>query len=229
MPPALPATAKRRASAGSGTVAAPALRANCSAPTSREGNRRISKILVFGDSLTAGFRLPRNAAFPEQLERWLNKHAKTATVINGGLSGDTTEGGVNRLDRALASHPDLVILELGTNDALRGIPPQVTSANLQTMIHKIRAHGAESVLMGTRAPTHWGPDYQSEFDRVYPKLAMTSGVPLYPFFLAGISGKPEFVLPDGLHPNQRGVAELVSRIAPIIAHLYFPALHHPSR
>ena len=179
---------------------------------------RTRVILVFGDSLTAGMGLPAKAAFPAQLEARLNGQGLSTRVINAGISGDTTAGGLARIDRALAEKPDIVLLELGANDALRGIQPALVRANLDRMITKIQQSGATLILAGMRAPTNWGEEYRRAFDRIYPELASAHGVPLYPFFLEGIAMDPHLNQPDGLHPNEHGVAALIDRIAPIVAH-----------
>ena len=180
---------------------------------------RVPEILAFGDSLTAGLGLPADATFPSRLEARLRAEGTLAHVVNAGVSGDTTSGGLARLDWVLAEKPDIVILELGANDALRGIEPALVRANLDAMIGKIEASGAKLLLMGMRAPPNWGADYQHEFDRVYPELAQAHGVTLYPFFLEGVAMDPKLNQPDGLHPNERGVAALVERIAPYVARL----------
>ena len=176
-------------------------------------------ILVLGDSFTAGLGVPREAAFPARLEARLRERGEAARVVNAGISGDTTAGGLARVDRALAEKPDLVILELGANDALRGIQPDVVRANLDAIITKIQASGAKLLLTGMRAPPNWGEDYRAAFDRIYPDLARIRGVPLYPFFLQGVALNPELNQPDHLHPNERGVRVLVDRIAPVLEHL----------
>jgi acyl-CoA thioesterase I len=180
---------------------------------------RVSEVLAFGDSLTAGLGLPADAAFPSRLEARLRAEGTLVHVINAGYSGDTTTDGLARLDWSLAGKPDLVILELGANDTLRGIEPSLVRANLDAMMTKIQASGAKVLLMGMRAPTNWGEEYQHEFDRVYPELAQAHGVTLYPFFLEGVAMDPQLNQPDGLHPNERGVAALVERIAPYVARL----------
>jgi len=178
-----------------------------------------SQILAFGDSLTAGLGLPPAAAFPAQLEARLRSDGIAVSVINGGVSGETTAEGLPRLDRALADGPGLVLLELGANDALRGVDPAFVRSNLRAMIVKIKARGAQVLLAGMLAPQNWGEEYRREFDRIYPELARTCGVPLYPFFLSGVAGHAEFNQADGLHPNAQGVAVLVDRIAPVMGPL----------
>jgi acyl-CoA thioesterase-1 len=176
-------------------------------------------ILDFGDSLTAGHGLPANEAFPARLQAWLQQRGIEARVVNAGVSGDTTTGGLARLDWALGDKPDLVILALGANDALRGIDPAVVRDNLDKMMQKIAASGAKMLLLGMVAPPNWGEEYKSAFDRIFPELARAHRVPLYSFFLEGVAMKPELNQPDGLHPNEQGVAALVDRIAPIVARL----------
>jgi acyl-CoA thioesterase-1 len=180
---------------------------------------RVPEILAFGDSLTAGLGLPTDAAFPSRLEARLRAEGTLVHVTNAGNSGDTTTDGLARLDWSLAGKPDLVILELGANDTLRGIEPKVVRANLDAMMTKIQASGAKLLLMGMRAPTNWGKEYQREFERIYPELAQAHEVTLYPFFLEGVAMDPNLNQPDGLHPNERGVAALVERIAPYVARL----------
>ena len=176
-------------------------------------------IVAFGDSLTAGFGLPAEAAFPVRLEARLKAEGIDARVVNAGNSGDTTTDGLARLDWSLADKPQLVILELGANDMLRGIDPKLVRANLEAMIAKIQSSGAKVLLAGMQAQANWGKDYQQRFDRIYPELARAHGVALYRFFLDGVAMDPQLNQPDGLHPNARGVAVLVDRIAPYVAKL----------
>ncbi len=176
-------------------------------------------ILDFGDSLTAGYGLAPEQAFPARLAAALHREGIEARIVNGGVSGDTTAGGLARLDWALADKPDLVILALGANDALRGIDPAAVRDNLDKMIQKIEAGGAKLLLLGMVAPPNWGEEYKRAFDRIFPELARAYHVPLYPFFLEGVAMKPELNQPDGIHPNERGVAVLVDRIAPVVARL----------
>ncbi len=180
---------------------------------------RVPVILDFGDSLTAGYGLPAGQAFPARLEAWLHQRGIEARVVNAGVSGDTTAGGLARLDWALADKPDLVILALGANDALRGIEPSTVRENLDKMIGKIEASGAKVLLLGMLAPPNWGEEYRHAFDKIFPELARIHHLPLYPFFLEGVAMKPELNQPDGLHPNERGIAVLVDRIAPVVARL----------
>jgi acyl-CoA thioesterase-1 len=180
---------------------------------------RIPEVLAFGDSLTAGFGLSANEAFPARLEARLRAEGIAAHVVNAGVSGDTTTDGLARLDWSLADKPDFVILALGANDALRGIDPKIVRANLDKMIAKVQASGAKLLLLGMLAPANWGADYQQAFDRIYPELAKAHDVALYPFFLEGVAMDSKLNQPDGHHPNPRGVAVLVERIAPLVVKL----------
>ena len=181
-------------------------------------------ILDFGDSLTAGYGLPESQAFPARLEAWLRRQGISARVVNAGVSGDTTAGGLARLDWALADKPDLVILALGANDALRGIDPAIVRANLDKMMRKIEAAGARLLLLGMRAPPNWGEAYRRDFDLIFPDLAHAHRVPLYPFILEGVAMQPQLNQADGLHPNARGVAVMVDHVGPVVARV----LGHPS-
>ena len=172
------------------------------------------RILAFGDSLTAGFGLGAGEGFAPQLERALAQEGLQVEVIDAGVSGDTTAGGLARLDWALAERPDLVILELGANDMLRGVDPAETRANLEAMLSKLKAAGTGVLLAGMRAAPNLGAEYRRDFEGLYRELAARYGVPLYPFFLEGVAMDPKLSLPDGLHPNAAGVAEIVRRILP---------------
>jgi len=178
---------------------------------------RTPEVLAFGDSLTAGLGLPASEAFPARLEARLHGEGVSVTIVNAGVSGDTTTDGLARLDWALADKPEFVILALGANDALRGIDPKIVRDNLDAMIGKIQASGAKILLLGMLAPSNWGAQYEHDFDRIYPELAKAHNLPLYPFFLDGVAMDPALNQPDGLHPNERGVAILVDRIAPLVA------------
>ena len=183
------------------------------------GFARPPEVLAFGDSLTAGLGLTDRQAFPAQLEARLRQEGIELHIVNAGVSGDTTTDGLARLDWSLSTKPDFVILELGANDALRGIDPKIVRDNLDTMIGRIQASGAKMLLMGMVAPANWGPEYQHAFDAIYPALAKAHGVPLYPFFLEGVAMNPDLNQADGIHPNERGVAVLVEHIAPLVAKL----------
>jgi acyl-CoA thioesterase I len=180
---------------------------------------RVPVILAFGDSLTAGLGLPADEAFPAQLEARLKAMGVAARVVNAGVSGDTTADGLARLDWSLADKPDLVILELGANDMLRGIDPKLARANLAALIAKIRKSGSKVLLAGMKSVPNWGIQYRKSFDAIYPALAREDHVALYPFFLDGAAMDPALTQPDGLHPNAKGVAIVVERIAPYVVRL----------
>ena len=177
------------------------------------------QILAFGDSLIAGLGLPAGEAFPARLQARLKQEGVDVKIVNGGVSGDTTTDGLARLDWALAEKPDVVILALGSNDMLRGIDPKIVRANLDQMIGKIQGSGAKVLLLGMQAMSNWGDDYRHRFDAIYPDLAKAHDVPLYPFFLDGVALNPALNQPDGLHPNERGVAVIVDHIAPLVANM----------
>ena len=171
-------------------------------------------LVAFGDSLTAGYGLKASESFPAQLQMALEAKGYKVTIVNAGVSGDTTADGLRRFDWAMQPKPDGVILELGANDALRGIDPKVPGANLDKMLAALKSKGIDVLLTGMKAPNNWGPDYAKTFDAIYTDLAAKYGVTLYPFFLDGVALDPAFSQPDGLHPTASGVAEVVKRIMP---------------
>ncbi len=174
------------------------------------------RILALGDSLTAGYGLPAEAAFPARLEKALRAEGRDVRLINAGISGDTTAGGLARLDRALAERPDLAIVELGANDGLRGLDPQAMRANLDAILKRLGAGRVGVLLAGMLAPANYGRAYEAEFKAVFLSLAAEHGVVFYPFFLDGVAGNPGLCLPDGLHPNPGGVDVIVQRILPSV-------------
>lgn len=174
-------------------------------------------IVALGDSLTSGYGLVAAEAFPARLEAALAAAGVAARVIDAGVSGDTTAGGLARLDWTLAgAAPDLVIVELGANDGLRGIDPASTRANLDAILGRLRERRTPVLLAGMLAPRNLGERFTAEFDAVYPELARRHGVPLYPFFLAGVAGEPLLNQADGMHPNAAGVRAIVERILPYV-------------
>jgi acyl-CoA thioesterase-1 len=177
------------------------------------------RIVVLGDSLVAGFQLKGSDAFPAQLERALKANGHQVDVINAGVSGDTTAAGLERLRWAVPDGTDAVIVELGANDALRGLDPEKARSNLDRIIAVVKAGGAEVLLAGMLAPRNLGEAYAAKFDAIYPALAAKHGVLLYPFFLDGVVLDPRFNLSDGMHPNPKGVAEITRRILPMVEEL----------
>lgn len=176
-------------------------------------------IVALGDSLTAGFGLPREDAFPARLEAALKAGGHDWRVIDAGISGDTSAGGLARLDWVLADAPDIVIVELGANDGLRGLPADQMEANLDAILARIADAGAAVLLAGMRAPANFGADYEAAFQAVYARLAARHGVAFYPFFLEGVALEPALNQADGIHPNAAGVAEIVRRIVPHVVAL----------
>jgi acyl-CoA thioesterase I len=173
-------------------------------------------IVAFGDSLSAGFQLPGNASFPAQLEAALRAKGRDVAVINAGVSGDTASDGLARLDWSVPKGVDLVIVEFGANDMLRGLDPAITRRALDGIITRLQARGASVLLAGMRSMTNLGESYRGQFEAIYPELAQAHQVPLYPFFVDGIAEQAAFNLPDGLHPNRAGVAKIVEGILPSV-------------
>lgn len=176
-------------------------------------------ILVYGDSLSAGYQLPPGQGFAPQLEQALKARGRTVVVAGAGVSGDTSTQGRARVNWVLAGQkrtPDLVILELGANDMLRGQPPATAKANIDAMVKAFRAKGARVLLAGMRASPNLGRAYVAEFEALYPAVARANGVALYPFFLDGVAAQKGLLLGDGMHPNRQGVAIIVKRILPAV-------------
>jgi acyl-CoA thioesterase I len=171
---------------------------------------------IVNDSKRDEDKRVRIQAFPNVLERYLRERGLPVDVLNHGVSGETTAGGAARLEWSLEEGPDLVILELGANDAFRGVDPSRVQSNLRSMLVTLKSRGIPALLAGMYAPRNMGPDYVRRFDAIYPELAQEFGVPLYPFFLEGVAGRPEFNLEDGIHPNARGIEEVVRRIGPMV-------------
>ena len=174
------------------------------------------KIVVLGDSLVAGYQLPPGEGFPEQLQKTLSARNIKVVITGAGVSGDTTSGGLSRLDWSVPDGTNGVVLELGANDAMRGLPFELASKNLDAMIGRLKQRGVAVLLVGMRAPPNMGEDYQQGFDAIYPALATKYKVPLYPFFLDGVAADPALNLNDGIHPNQAGIAIMIKRILPYV-------------
>jgi acyl-CoA thioesterase-1 len=172
------------------------------------------RIVVLGDSLSAGLGLPVDAAFPARLEQALRAKGIIAFVANAGVSGDTASGGLGRLDWSVPDGTEAVILELGANDALRGLDPKLTKAALDTILSKLKQRHIAVLLVGMLAPRNMGADYVRDFDAVFPALASTHKSVFYPFFLEGVAGDAKLNQPDGLHPTAAGVDVIVAHILP---------------
>ncbi|MDF1633290.1 arylesterase [Mycoplana sp. MJR14] len=173
-------------------------------------------LVGFGDSLMAGYQLPAEDAFPAQLERALRARGAEVAIANAGVSGDTTSGGLARLDWSVPDGTKGVILELGANDALRGIPPEQTEQNLDRMISGLKGRGMAVLLVGMLAPPNMGAAYGERFNGMYQRLAEKHQVPLYPFFLDGVVTHADLQLEDGMHPNSKGVAVMVDKMLPSV-------------
>jgi len=182
------------------------------------------RLTAFGDSLVQGYGLAQGQGFVPQLQGWLAEQGVTAEVTNAGVSGDTTAGGAARIDWALSDQPDGVIVLLGGNDLLRGLPPRDTRANLARIIEAALGAGAEVMLIGVQAPGNYGADYKAAFDAIYPELAQAYDVLLHPSAFAGITAKTGddpsrsagYLQGDGIHPNARGVAANVAALGPVV-------------
>lgn len=190
--------------------------AACLPAGAAQAQNRPMRIAAFGDSLTAGYGLPASAAFPAQLQRALAARGRTIVIENAGVSGDTTQAGLDRLDWSIGDSIDGVILELGANDALRGLDPAQTRSALDAIITRLKARNIPVLLTGMLAPPNMGPAYRERFDAIFPELAAKHGLMLYPFFLDGVAGRRELNLNDGIHPTADGVKTIVDRILPTV-------------
>lgn len=179
-----------------------------------EAAERTIKVVALGDSLTAGYQLAGSDAFPVQLEKALKAKGYAVEVVNAGVSGDTSSGGLARLDWSVPDGSDAVIVELGANDMLRGVDPAVTRQALSEIVQRLKARHIEVLLCGMLAAPNLGADFGRAFNSIYPELAAANDVLLYPFFLDGIVSDPKLNLGDGLHPTADGVARIVDGILP---------------
>ncbi len=178
------------------------------------------RIIALGDSLTHGYGLTPSEGFVPQLEAWLRAHGEPeAVVVNAGVSGDTTAGGLARLDWSLADGADALIVALGGNDFLRGLDPASSRANLDAILTQAGARGLPTLVSGMRAPGNYGPDFKRDFDAMYPELAEKHGALYDPFFLEGVTEDRTLWQGDGIHPNAQGVAVIVARIGPLALEL----------
>ena len=193
------------ASAGTGFAQAPA-----------PSQTKPIKMVVLGDSLSAGLGLPASSAFPERLQKALKAKGIEVDMINAGVSGDTSSGGRDRLDWSVPEGTQAVILELGANDALRGTDPAVTRSALTEIVTRLKARKISVLVCGMLAPPNYGSDYSARFNAIYPDLAKSLGVELYPFFLEGVAANPKLNQADGLHPTAEGVDVIVQSILPTV-------------
>lgn len=173
-------------------------------------------LVGFGDSLMAGYQLPPQDAFPARLEKALKEKGLDVTIANAGVSGDTSSGGLARIDWSVPDGTKGVILELGANDALRGIPPEATRKNIEAMITRLKDRGIAVLLAGMMAPPNMGADYAARFNPIFPELAEKYGLELYPFFLDGVVTEAKLKLEDGIHPNGDGIGVMVEKALPVV-------------
>jgi acyl-CoA thioesterase I len=200
-------------------LAALALIALAAAPCA-EAEERV--IVAFGDSLTAGLGVPAEQSYPSRLAERLKAEGYAYRVVNAGVSGDTTAGGLRRVDWALRLKPEIVILELGANDALRGQDLAAVRANVDQLVARFQAAGARVLVAGMRLPPNYGPRYGGEFQRIFEEVARRRGAALMPFFLDGVAGTPALNQPDGIHPTAAGYAVVVDRLWPHLRPLLAP-------
>jgi acyl-CoA thioesterase-1 len=186
------------------------------APTPASGETKPIKLVVLGDSLSAGLGLSASSAFPARLQKSLELKGIEVDIINAGVSGDTSSGGRDRLDWSVPEGTEAVILELGANDALRGTDPKVTRSALTDILTRLKARKIAVLLCGMLAPPNYGSDYSARFNAIYPELAKSFGVPLYPFFLEGVATDARLNQADGLHPTAEGVDVIVKNILPTV-------------
>jgi acyl-CoA thioesterase I len=184
--------------------------------TPSAGETKPIKMVVLGDSLSAGYGLPAPAAFPARLQKALKAKGIEVDMINAGVSGDTTSGGRDRLDWSIPEGTQAVIVELGANDAMRGTNPDVTRAALTDIVTRLQARKISVFVCGMFAPPNYGSDFSTRFDAIYPDLSKSLGVPLYPFFLEGVATDPKLNQADGLHPTAEGVDVIVKNILPSV-------------
>jgi acyl-CoA thioesterase-1 len=186
------------------------------AQTPPTGATKPIKVVVLGDSLSAGLGLSASSAFPARLQKSLKLKGIEVDMINAGVSGDTSSGGRDRLDWSVPEGTEAVILELGANDALRGTDPKITRSALTDILTRLKARKIAVLLCGMLAPPNYGSDYSARFNAIYPDLAKSFGVPLYPFFLEGVAADARLNQPDGLHPTAEGIDIIVKNILPAV-------------
>jgi acyl-CoA thioesterase I len=190
--------------------------AQAPAPEPAHAGTKPIKMVVLGDSLSAGLGLQVSAAFPERLQKALKDRGIEVDMTNAGVSGDTSSGGRDRLDWSVPEGTEAVILELGANDALRGIDPKLTRVALSEILTRLKARKIAVLLCGMLAPPNYGSDYSARFNAIYPDLAQAFGVPLYPFFLDGVAADARLNQADGMHPTPEGVDVIVKNILPSV-------------
>jgi acyl-CoA thioesterase-1 len=211
-----------------GLMTAGTVNAQSSIASEAKANDKPIKMVVLGDSLSAGLGLPAAAAFPARLQKALKDRGVDVDMINAGVSGDTSSGGRDRLDWSIPEGTQAVIVELGANDALRGIDPKITRAALTDIVSRLKGRGIAVMLCGMLAPPNYGSDYADRFNSIYPDLAKAFDVPLYPFFLAGVAADAKLNQADGIHPTAEGVDIIVKNMLPTVETFLRPIRPQPS-
>ncbi len=184
-------------------------------------------VVFLGDSLTAGYELPVSRAYPARVAEMLAARGRPIRAVNGGVSGDTSAGGLRRLPWLLTQKPAVVVVCLGANDGLRGLPAEETERNLRAIVRQAREAGAKVLLCGILVPTNYGPDYERRFGSIFPRVAREEKVPLVPFLLAGVAGVPSLNLADGVHPNEEGQRRVAENVLPAVEKLLPAAAQKP--
>jgi acyl-CoA thioesterase-1 len=179
----------------------------------------LPKVIFLGDSISAGLHLADDEAFPAVLERKLRASGTPFELVNAGISGDTTAGGVSRVGWLLKQDPDIIVVELGANDAMRGIDPAVVEKNLRIILERIQAAGVTPLLLGMRIPPSYGAEHAEAIDALYDRIAADLKVPYVPYFMKGVAADPALNLPDGIHPTVKGQAMLADNVAPKLREL----------
>jgi acyl-CoA thioesterase-1 len=214
-----PARDETGAAARTGAPGVPVQEGGSPATPGEENAHGAPLVVFLGDSLTAGLGLAEDQAWPALLERQLAAAGTPIRPVNAGVSGDTSAGGLRRLPWLLRQRPDVLVVELGANDGLRGQPLEGVEANLRSIVERARASGARVLLLGLRVPPSLGADYSREFAALYPRLARELDVPLVPFLLEGVAGRPELNQPDGIHPNAAGQRQVAEVVRPYLGRL----------
>jgi acyl-CoA thioesterase-1 len=173
----------------------------------------LPRVAFLGDSIAAGLHLAAEQAFPARVQKKLAAAGTPFTLVNAGVSGDTTAGGLGRVDWLLKQSPRVVVIELGANDGMRGVPVSTVEANLRAIVGKVVAAGAKPLLLGMRIPPSYGKEYVADFDALYPRIAKDLEVPFVPFFMRGVAGRSELNLPDGIHPTPEGHERIAATVA----------------
>jgi acyl-CoA thioesterase-1 len=177
---------------------------------------RTPLVVFLGDSLSAGYGLPAEQAFPALVERRMKERGMPVRIVNAGVSGDTTSGGLDRLDWLLGQKPDVLVVELGANDAFRGQPVERIESNLRAIVVRAQHAGVRVLIVGIKVPTNYGPEYAEAFDAVYPRVAKETHAALMPFLLDGVGGHPDLNLDDGIHPNVQGQKIVAENLLPYL-------------